>query len=94
MDFVRKLLRRLRFVSKFSKPKIDKVLVIHIVLFHLRLGNLNKFEDKAKIARWAYIGVDVIINIFITIRLAQILREGIQNSSELDKRTEEHQRTN
>ncbi|GBC00161.1 hypothetical protein RclHR1_03770008 [Rhizophagus clarus] len=90
MDFVRKLLRRLRFVSKFSKPKIDKVLGISFLLKSIFL----QFEDKAKIARWAYIGVDVIINIFITIRLAQILREGIQNSSELDKRTEEHQRTN
>jgi hypothetical protein len=61
---------------------------LHIALFHLHIGNVYKFDDKAKIVRWGYVSVDSIIDIFVTIRLIQILREGIQNVAELDQMIE------
>ena len=39
-------------------------------------------------ARWGYISVDLIINIFVTIRLILILKEGIRNNSNLSQMTE------
>ncbi|GES82395.1 hypothetical protein GLOIN_2v1778313 [Rhizophagus clarus] len=74
------LKRRLICVSKLKLDEIFGIIflsinaflqIIYIVLFHLR-----NFEDKAKIVKWGYIGVDLIINIFITIRLIRILKIG------------------
>ncbi|CAB5216311.1 unnamed protein product [Rhizophagus irregularis] len=71
-----------------NKLHMTLLQITHIVLFRLDVGSTCDFEDKAKFAKWGYIGIDLIINIFVTIRLIQILTKGIRNSKDLNQMTE------
>ncbi|GET50120.1 hypothetical protein GLOIN_2v1778313 [Rhizophagus irregularis DAOM 181602=DAOM 197198] len=97
------ILRRLIGVSKSNFDKIlcisfltirTLLQIVHIALFRLHVGNICKFEDRAKIVRWGYIGIDLIIDIFVTIRLIQVLKKRIQNAAESNQMTERSPKNN
>ncbi|CAB5365632.1 unnamed protein product [Rhizophagus irregularis] len=81
-------------LSVFLAYELSCERIVHIALFRLHVGNICKFEDRAKIVRWGYIGIDLIIDIFVTIRLIQVLKKRIQNAAESNQMTERSPKNN
>src|SRR2546430_8944952 len=70
----------------FFKKKVLFIAFEHVSV--MKNGSCLSASNVAKMVGWGAVGTDVLIDIFVTVRLVQILTEGSRYAAQLDSITD------